>query len=719
MKSIKSYILGLAAMAALTVGFSACQDDIDAPNVEVPQTDLVANTTILELKERFWDEATNYAAEITDPDDESHRFIIEGTVISSDEEGNVFKSLIIQDKTAALAFSIDTYNLYLNYRPGQKIVMDVTGMTIGKYAGLQQMGRKSWYSNGSTWQVSFMPLLSFQDRAELSGMPDKAAIDTLVVNSFADITQAAQSADGLRQWQSRLVRFRNVYFEEGGKRKFSVWHTTENSEQNTNLVDRNGATMIVRTSGYCTFFNETLPVGNIDLVGILSFYNGSWQIIMIDGAGVMSAGELKGTQENPYTVEEAIEEVNSGISSKSWVKGYIVGTLQPEVTEVTSNGDIDWDAPFLLNNNLIIAPSATTTDYTQCMVVRLPSQSVFQKYGNLVSNPSNIGHEITVLGDLAKDFGMAGVTNNGGTDKDFTIEGVTVEPEPVEPGAGVTVMATAMTVPGTTTAGAYTITTAQGTGGTAPAQHAGTSAVRLYNGNTISFSGAGLKTIKFVLAKDAGFRYTTVQCSTGSITPAQATGDTEFTWTGDASEVTFTVDANADLGSDGPEKRGQIRFTQIDINGGANGGSTGGDDPVTPPVTPGADVTIAATSLTAPGTATVDGYTFTIAQGSGSSAPAAHAGTSAIRLYAGNTITISGSSMSAITFNLASDAGFRYTTVTASTGTVGTQAAGDTSFTWTGNATEVTFTVGEQATLGTDGEAKKGQIRFASIGITK
>jgi len=199
------------------------------------------------------------------------------------------------------------------------------------------------------------------------------------------------------------------------------------------------------------------------------------------------------------------------------------------------------------------------------MVVRLPSQSTFQQYGNLVNNPSNLGKEIKVLGDLATDFGMAGVTNNGGTDKDFAIEGVTPEPTPVEPGSGVTVMATDMTVPGTTTAGSYSITVNQGSGATAPAQHASTSAVRLYNGNTISFAGAGLTSIKFVLAKDAGFRYTTVQCSTGSISPAQAEGDTEFTWVGDASEVTFTVDADATLGSDGPEKRGQIRFTQIGI----------------------------------------------------------------------------------------------------------------------------------------------------------
>ena len=700
MKSIKSYILGLAAMSALTVGFSACQDDIDAPVVEVPQTDLVANTTILELKERFWDEATNYATTIEDADDPERRFIIEGTVISSDEEGNIFKSLVIQDKTAALAFSID-----------------VTGQEIGKYAGLQQMGRKSWYSNGSTWQVSFMSLARFETFTELSGLPEVADIDTMTVNTFSEITQAAQSADGIRKWQSRLVRFRNVYFEEGGKRKFSVWHTKENDEQNTNLVDRQGGTMIVRTSGYCTFFNQTLPVGNIDLVGILSYYNGTWQIMMLDGEGVLPAGEIKGTEENPYSVTEAIQEINSGIASKSWVKGYIVGTLQPEVTEVTSNSDIDWDAPFILSNNIIIAPSATTADYTQCMVVRLPSQSTFQQYGNLVNNPSNLGKEIKVLGDLATDFGMAGVTNNGGTDKDFAIEGVTPEPTPVEPGSGVTVMATDMTVPGTTTAGSYSITVNQGSGATAPAQHASTSAVRLYNGNTISFAGAGLTSIKFVLAKDAGFRYTTVQCSTGSISPAQAEGDTEFTWVGDASEVTFTVDADATLGSDGPEKRGQIRFTQIDINGGGNGG---GDtpNPPTPPIGSGDGASILATALTVPGSTTINGYVITADKGSGATAPAQHAATEAVRLYNGNTLTVAGTGLKSIKFVLAKDAGFRYTTVQCSTGSISpAQAEGDTEFTWVGDASEVTFTVDADATLGSDGPEKRGQIRFTQIDI--
>lgn len=715
MKNFKSYILGLATMLAMAVGFASCQDDVDAPRVDDPVSDLTPNTTLLELKQRFWNEATNYADSIYDPDDESHRFIIHGRVISSDEEGNVFKSLVIQDETAALAFSIDSYNLYLNYRVGQEIVMDVTGMTIGKYAGLQQMGRKSWYSNGSTWQVSFMSLRRFAEKAQLNGTPKVHEIDTLVLNTFEPIK--VHNQETLNKYQSQLVRFRNVHFEEGGQRKFSVWHTKENSEQNTNLLDRSGNTLIVRTSGYCTFFNQLLPVGEIDLVGILGYYNGSWQIIMIDGEGVLPAGEVPGSKEKPYTVEKAIEDINGGVTANAWVKGYIVGALQPEIDAVTSNADIQWTAPTILSNNIIIAPSADTQDYTKCMVVRLPSGSVFQATANLKDNASVIGKEILVKGDLAKDYGMAAITNNGGSSEDFEIAGV----KPVvKPGAGVTVMATAMTVPGTTTIDGYQITVDQASGATAPALHSGTSAVRLYNGNTINFKGGTMTTIKFTLAKDAGFRYTNVKCSSGTITPEQKEGDTEFTWVGSTEDLTLTVSENADLGSDGPEKRGQIRFTQIDINGGGSGTPENPDTPDNPdnPGTATDGASILASALTVPGSSTVDGYVINIDKAGGFTEPAFHSGTSAVRLYNGNTMSVSGGKLTSIKFVLAKDAGFRYTTVTCSTGAISpAQKEGDTEFTWVGDATNVTFTVSANADLGSDGPEKRGQIRFTQLDI--
>lgn len=116
-------------------------------------------------------------------------------------------------------------------------------------------------------------------------------------------------------------------------------------------------------------------------------------------------------------------------------------------------------------------------------------------------------------------------------------------------------------------------------------------------------------------------------------------------------------------------------------------------------------------------TLTKDGYTVTIDKQNGSTAPALRDDNS-VRLYAKGTLKIeSAKPMTSITIILASDAGYRYTTVTADSGEVGAQAVGDTQVSWTGNATSVTFTVGDSATLGSDGAAKAGQLRFSGFAI--
>lgn len=433
MKKFNKYITGIAAAAALTLGFSSCQDDVDVPAPSEPVVGIEANMTILELKNQFWNEANNYADSIYDPEDENHRFIIKGRVISSDKEGNIFKSIIIQDETAALAFSVDSYNLYLNYRRGQEIVVDVTGMTIGKYAGLQQMGHKSWYTNGKTWQVSFMAFQQFKEKAMLNGMPQLDKIDTLVVNTFSDIPNDAES---LRKYQSRIVRFKNVYFADGGQKNFSVYHTKQNEDQNRTLVDREGNTRIVRTSGYATWCERRLPVGNIDLVGIMSYYNDSWQIMMLDYDGVIPVGEVPGTKEKPYDVPGAIKDILSGITANGWVKGYIVGAVAPEVESVTGNNDIEWTAPTVLTSTLVVAPDPDCKEISQCLVVQLPAESTFREVGNLRDNPGNLGKQILVKGDLVTFMGTPGITGNSGKPDQFEIEGITIDTGEVAPGDG-------------------------------------------------------------------------------------------------------------------------------------------------------------------------------------------------------------------------------------------------------------------------------------------
>lgn len=421
------YIIGLTLLTAAAAGVTSCQDDIDAPGLEIPVASLQPNTTIKELKEIFWQDLINYTTEVGTRDDGSH-YIIAGRVISSDEAGNVFKNLILQDATGAITFSIDSYNLTQHYRVGQEIVVDVTGLTIGKYAGLMQFGISKEYLDGT--QASFMSRELFAVHAELNGLPETAKIDTLVLDSFDDLVM---NKEGYIKYQSQFVRFNNVTFANGGKETFSTYHANVNQD----LVDSkgNGASttvVAVRTSGYSSFWSQMLPEGAGDVCGILSFYsNGSssnWQLVLNDVDDCMNFGNPtlpKGTREKPFTAEDVVKFVNDQASKSGWMTGYIVGAVAPDVTDVTSNTDIEWGAEVTLNNTLVIAPAADVKEFDKCVVVELPQGSPLRTLGNLRDNPANLGKQIWITGTFAKVLGMAGVTGNSGASTEWEIEGVT------------------------------------------------------------------------------------------------------------------------------------------------------------------------------------------------------------------------------------------------------------------------------------------------------
>jgi len=111
-----------------------------------------------------------------------------------------------------------------------------------------------------------------------------------------------------------------------------------------------------------------------------------------------------------------------------------------------------------------------------------------------------------------------------------------------------------------------------------------------------------------------------------------------------------------------------------------------------------------------------DGFSVTLKKNDGTTQPALR--DDCVRMYAKGTVTVSGGNMTKIVFTLTADAEYRYTEFKPSTGALNpAQVAGDTEINWEGSASEVTFTVGDFATMGTDGASKAGQIRFSKITI--
>jgi len=421
MKSIKSYMVQ-AGMALLTIGVLAgCQDDFDTPPLIVPEATIKANTTIADLKAKYWQDDNNYYVTIPKNEDGTD-VIVHGRVISSDATGNIYKSLVIQDETAALAFSVNQNSLYNTYRVGQEVVINVSELGIGKYAGLQQIGGYGEY-NG-TPQVSFMAYELFQEHAQLNGLP---VLDVVTVEEGAErpldesycleasISSLPTSPAEIQKMQSQLVIFRNVHFEGGGELAYSE----EDKSTSRTLLDENGGSIIVRNSNYASFKSQILPEGTGDVRGILSYYNGAWQLLLRSTADCIF--NQKGQLSDPYTVAEAIELQNTGAAG--WTMGYIVGSVKAGVSDLDSNDKVIWGKDGEMDNTLVIGETADTKDLSGCIVMELPQGSDLRKAANLVDNPGVYGKQIKVRGTFASFMGTNGLTGNSGTSAEYVLEG--------------------------------------------------------------------------------------------------------------------------------------------------------------------------------------------------------------------------------------------------------------------------------------------------------
>jgi len=146
------------------------------------------------------------------------------------------------------------------------------------------------------------------------------------------------------------------------------------------------------------------------------------------------SGSGSGTSDDPYNVAAGI-----GLQSEepiAWVHGYIVGAVKSGLSSVGGNNDINWNAPFDLATNVVIADDASCREISQCIIVNLPAGKPLRTQVNLMDNPNNLGKHLAVKGKLRKYFGQAGLRDSGGTEADFVLEGG-VTPTPPNPGMGI------------------------------------------------------------------------------------------------------------------------------------------------------------------------------------------------------------------------------------------------------------------------------------------
>ncbi len=398
--------------AALT----SCGDDFVSPPMVVPSASIEANTSILDLKTAYWTADRNYVKTIGLNDAGEHT-IIRGRVISSDQTGNIYKSVIIYDGSAALNLSINAYDLYQTYQFGQEVVIDVTELNIGGYNGLMQLGGEGTYNNAPS--MTFMDSEVFAAHAQVDGLSNPQLVDTIPA-TIPDVLAAKQSTEGLILWQSRLVRFDNVRWDAPGKP-----YAEGTSSTNRYIIDESGNQLLVRNSAYASFKNELLPQGYGSVTGILSYYGTDWQLMLIDSNGCQDFEESDepdqpvqpgengdGTKAKPYGVDQVIAmapgSTTAAVESGVWVKGYIVGFM-PTGGDATLLSGTVFGIENAATTNMVIAASADVKDASECIGIQLPAS--MRDALSLANQPANLGKEVMLQGDVMKYCGGPGLKN--------------------------------------------------------------------------------------------------------------------------------------------------------------------------------------------------------------------------------------------------------------------------------------------------------------------
>ena len=693
MKMMKRTLLYIAAALTGAASFTACDNDFEVPPVSgKPFETVETNTTLADVKTEYWSALST--ATTIGYDANGDTLIFKGRVCSSDKSGNIYKNVVIQSvdengQQVAFTFAVNAYDIYEKFAYGQEVAVKATGLEIGNYRSLLQLGSIS----GSS--MTFMDESTFFEHVVATApFADKKSV-VITPTTIAELNTVKADAQQLMMWQSRIVKIENVSFVEAGK----PCALGENVSRY--ITDESGNRLAVRMSSHADFKENLLPYGTGSVTGIITTFDNSWQLTMIDfdglegfdgegeepnpGETVEPAGE--GTVESPYNVAKALEIIASGNipEGKVYVEG-VVSSIKEIDTGNFGNAtyyikDAKGNDEFYIYRGYALGGEKFTAD------TKLEAGANVVIYGELMNFKGNSPQ----MGQGNYIYSYNGQTAGGNPGG-----------EPGEPAGD----------------------------GTVDNPYNVAKTLQLITSGNITEDKVYVKgiisSIKEVSTSYGNASYY-IKDENGSqefyIFRGYNLGNTKFTAENEiAVGATVVVYGQLINYMDNTPEMAQGNY--IYSYNGQTSGSTGGETPnpnPNPNPEPNPDTpegAIAASALTVPGAATVDGYTITIAQGAGASAPVYNAGTSAVRLYAANTISVAGSGLTSITFNLASDAHFRYTTVECSTGAITpTQAKGDTSFTWVGNASEVTFTVGEQATLGDDGESKKGQIRFTSLSI--
>lgn len=197
---------------------------------------------------------------------------IKGVVTGNDIEGNIYNEVSIQDETGAFIICIAQGGLFGYLPMGQEILVELEGLYIGGYGKQGEIGTPYTSKSGSTY-VSRMARTLWNNHFKLL---DKKAVTPILVSDIKQLD--------LKRDCGKLVTLKGVTIKEADGK--AVYAPSDGSVPltancaNRSFVGISNRTLVLRTSTYADFANSVMPTGSIDVTGIATRYNDTWQILL-------------------------------------------------------------------------------------------------------------------------------------------------------------------------------------------------------------------------------------------------------------------------------------------------------------------------------------------------------------------------------------------------------------------------------------------------------
>ena len=297
-------------------------------------------TTIADLKDM-------YKANGNKPFVVQKTVFIKGQVTTSDQVGNLYKSLYIQDETAGIEIKIGKNGLYNEYKLGQWLYIDCTGLTVGDYNGMINVGYEDPSGQYETAYLEHSYIIdahvfkgAYGDPVEpvvvteadlhkkvnlgrLVTIKDLKYDDHIFILAYIDpngdrkdynnngifIDEEGPDNYGVTTWACSESKWKE-YLNAGNFDKVEAGGSTVGQVRQTRGIGSmaysvsqyfkmGGTDVQVRTSGYARFADTEIPqevldgTATVTFTGILTDYKGAAQFTLIDLDGVTKSDGTK------------------------------------------------------------------------------------------------------------------------------------------------------------------------------------------------------------------------------------------------------------------------------------------------------------------------------------------------------------------------------------------------------------------------------------------